>query len=57
MDTDYFLSTGEIDRKRLIILSKLYNPPAIALDASTRSVHAVHENGETSTATTPQIQV
>ena len=28
-----------------------------AVDASTRSVHAVHEDGETSTATTPQIQV
>ena len=28
-----------------------------AVDASTRSVHAVYEDGETSTATTPQIQV
>jgi putative transposase len=28
-----------------------------AVDASTRSVHAVHEDGETSTATTPQIQL
>ena len=28
-----------------------------AVDASTRSVHAVHEDGEMPTATTPQIQV
>ncbi|MFN7097597.1 MAG: class I SAM-dependent methyltransferase [Gammaproteobacteria bacterium] len=29
MNTNYFLSTGEIDRKRLTITSKLYNPPAL----------------------------
>ena len=29
MNKKYILSTGEIDRKRLTLLSKLYNPPAL----------------------------